>query len=228
MLGVLICAFVDLFYGCISWTYRPTFVLLTYYLASTYAVKYNTVIINRGQMNLHCKHFLTVNFNATRTYQPILRCPRGGYWPIVNATWRSQREWHVQAACYNLVKKKHKPFLKFITYKNSLHEVSRLHIFTIYVHTKFHMNISTIWFISYSYQKEDGTELSLQNHWLLGWSINSFQFGFQTGIERIYRLRKVGITGGSRKRHSDEFHNLHSSPDTIRVTKSWKMRQAGI
>jgi hypothetical protein len=35
------------------------------------------------------------------------------------------------------------------------------------------------------------------------------------------------VTGGWRKLHNEEFHNLYSSPDIIRMIKSRRMRWAG-
>jgi hypothetical protein len=35
------------------------------------------------------------------------------------------------------------------------------------------------------------------------------------------------VTGGWRKLHNEELHNLYSSPSTIRIIKSRRMRWAG-
>jgi hypothetical protein len=35
------------------------------------------------------------------------------------------------------------------------------------------------------------------------------------------------VTGGWRKLHNEELHNLYSSPSIIRMIKSWRMRWAG-
>jgi hypothetical protein len=35
------------------------------------------------------------------------------------------------------------------------------------------------------------------------------------------------MTGGWRKLHNDDLHNLYSSPSIIRIIKSWRMRRAG-
>jgi hypothetical protein len=35
------------------------------------------------------------------------------------------------------------------------------------------------------------------------------------------------VTGGSKKLHNDELHNLYDSPSIIRITKLKKMRWAG-
>jgi hypothetical protein len=37
----------------------------------------------------------------------------------------------------------------------------------------------------------------------------------------------VGVTGGWRKLHNEELHNLYSSPSIIRIMKSRRMRWAG-
>jgi hypothetical protein len=37
----------------------------------------------------------------------------------------------------------------------------------------------------------------------------------------------IEIIGGLRKLHSEELHNLHSSPNTIRTFKTRRMRWAG-
>jgi hypothetical protein len=44
---------------------------------------------------------------------------------------------------------------------------------------------------------------------------------------RIFGLKRDGVTGGWRKLHSEELHNLYSSPSIIRIIKSRKMRWAG-
>jgi hypothetical protein len=54
-----------------------------------------------------------------------------------------------------------------------------------------------------------------------------------TGPRSEYRLRRIfgpkrdEVTGGWRKLHSEELHNLYSSPNTIRMLKSRKMRRTG-
>jgi hypothetical protein len=53
--------------------------------------------------------------------------------------------------------------------------------------------------------------------------------------ERLYSLRSNGflgskrdeVTGGWRKLHNEELHNLYSSPNIIRMIKSTWMRWAG-
>jgi hypothetical protein len=46
-------------------------------------------------------------------------------------------------------------------------------------------------------------------------------------LRRIFGPKRDEVTGGWRKLHNEEFHNLYSSPSIIRVIKSRKMRWAG-
>jgi hypothetical protein len=46
-------------------------------------------------------------------------------------------------------------------------------------------------------------------------------------LRRIYGPKREEETGGWRKLHSEELHNLYSLPDNIKITKSRKMRWAG-
>jgi hypothetical protein len=46
-------------------------------------------------------------------------------------------------------------------------------------------------------------------------------------LRRIFGPKRDGVTGEWRKLHSEELHNLYSSPDTIRQIKSRRMRWAG-
>jgi hypothetical protein len=39
--------------------------------------------------------------------------------------------------------------------------------------------------------------------------------------------KRDGVTGGWRKLHNEELHNLYSSPSIIRIIKSRRMRWAG-
>jgi hypothetical protein len=39
--------------------------------------------------------------------------------------------------------------------------------------------------------------------------------------------KRVEITGGWRKVHSEELHNLYSSPQTVRIITPRRMREAG-
>jgi hypothetical protein len=44
---------------------------------------------------------------------------------------------------------------------------------------------------------------------------------------RIFGPKRDGVTGGRRKLHNEELHNLYSSPSIIRIIKSRRMRWAG-
>jgi hypothetical protein len=46
-------------------------------------------------------------------------------------------------------------------------------------------------------------------------------------LRRIFRPKKDGVTGGWRKLHNEELHNLYSSPSIIRIIKSRRMTWAG-
>jgi hypothetical protein len=46
-------------------------------------------------------------------------------------------------------------------------------------------------------------------------------------LRRIIGPKRDGVTGGWRKLHNEELHNLYSSPSIIRIIKSRKMRWAG-
>jgi hypothetical protein len=46
-------------------------------------------------------------------------------------------------------------------------------------------------------------------------------------LRRIFGPKRDGVTGGWRKLHNEELHNLFSSPSTIRIIKSRRMRWAG-
>jgi hypothetical protein len=46
-------------------------------------------------------------------------------------------------------------------------------------------------------------------------------------LRRIFGPKRDGVTGGWRKLHNEELHNLYSSPSIIRITKSRRMRWAG-
>jgi hypothetical protein len=43
-------------------------------------------------------------------------------------------------------------------------------------------------------------------------------------LRRIFGLKGYEIIGGWRKLHNEELHNLYSSPNTIRMINSWRMR----
>jgi hypothetical protein len=44
---------------------------------------------------------------------------------------------------------------------------------------------------------------------------------------RIFGLERDEETGGLRRLHNEELHNLHSSPNIIRMIKSLKIKRAG-
>ena len=46
-------------------------------------------------------------------------------------------------------------------------------------------------------------------------------------LRRIFGPKKDEVTRGWRKLHSEELHNLYSSPSIIRMIKSRRMRWAG-
>jgi hypothetical protein len=46
-------------------------------------------------------------------------------------------------------------------------------------------------------------------------------------LERICLLKRIEVTGGWRKLHNKQLHNLYSSPNVIRMIKSRRMRWAG-
>jgi hypothetical protein len=46
-------------------------------------------------------------------------------------------------------------------------------------------------------------------------------------LRRIFGPKRDEVTGGWRKLHNVELHNLYSSPSIIRVIKSRRMRWAG-
>jgi hypothetical protein len=46
-------------------------------------------------------------------------------------------------------------------------------------------------------------------------------------LRRIFGPKRDGVTGGWRKLHNEELHNLYSSPSIIRIIKSKRMRWAG-
>jgi hypothetical protein len=47
------------------------------------------------------------------------------------------------------------------------------------------------------------------------------------GLRRIFGPKRDEVTGGWRKLHNEELHNLYSSPSIIRMIKSRRMRWAG-
>jgi hypothetical protein len=46
-------------------------------------------------------------------------------------------------------------------------------------------------------------------------------------LRRIFGPKRGEVTGGWRKLHNEELHNLYSSPSIIRMMKSKGMRWAG-
>jgi hypothetical protein len=46
-------------------------------------------------------------------------------------------------------------------------------------------------------------------------------------LRRIFGPKRDEVTGGWRKLHYEELHNLYSSPSIIRIIKSRRMRWAG-
>jgi hypothetical protein len=50
---------------------------------------------------------------------------------------------------------------------------------------------------------------------------------FENRVLRIFGPKRDKVTGGWRKLHNEELHNLYSSPSIIRIIKSRRMRWAG-
>jgi hypothetical protein len=50
---------------------------------------------------------------------------------------------------------------------------------------------------------------------------------FENRVLRIFGPKRDGVTGGWRKLHNEELHNLYSSLSVIRIIKSRRMRWAG-
>jgi hypothetical protein len=48
-----------------------------------------------------------------------------------------------------------------------------------------------------------------------------------TVLRRIFGPKRDEVTGGWRKLHNEELHNLYSSPSIIRIIKSKRMRWVG-
>jgi hypothetical protein len=55
-----------------------------------------------------------------------------------------------------------------------------------------------------------------------------FSFRYKNRVlGRIFGPKRDEVTGGWRKVHNEELHNLYSSPSIIRMIKSIRMRWAG-
>jgi hypothetical protein len=50
---------------------------------------------------------------------------------------------------------------------------------------------------------------------------------FENRVLRIFGPKRDGVTGGWRKLHNEELHNLYSSPSIIRIIKPRRMRWVG-
>jgi hypothetical protein len=46
-------------------------------------------------------------------------------------------------------------------------------------------------------------------------------------LRRIFGPKRDGVTGGRRKLHNEELHDLYSSPSIVRIIKSRRMRWVG-
>jgi hypothetical protein len=56
--------------------------------------------------------------------------------------------------------------------------------------------------------------------------MSSYQHGLRA-LRRAFDLKTEGATGGWRRLHNEELHNLYTSPNIVRMIKSRKMRWAG-
>jgi hypothetical protein len=50
---------------------------------------------------------------------------------------------------------------------------------------------------------------------------------FENKVLRIFVPKRDGVTGGWRKLHNEELHNLCSSPSIIKIIKSRRMKWSG-
>jgi hypothetical protein len=53
------------------------------------------------------------------------------------------------------------------------------------------------------------------------WRLRAFE---NRMLRKIFGSKREEAAGDSRKIHTEEPHNLHSSTDSFRVMKSWRMR----
>jgi hypothetical protein len=49
----------------------------------------------------------------------------------------------------------------------------------------------------------------------------------KVALRRVFGLKREEVTGGWRKLHNEELHNLYSSPSIIRMIKSWRISWSG-
>jgi hypothetical protein len=47
-------------------------------------------------------------------------------------------------------------------------------------------------------------------------------------LRRLFGLKRIDMVGGWRNLLNEEVHNLYSSPNIIKMIKSWRMRWAGL
>jgi hypothetical protein len=59
------------------------------------------------------------------------------------------------------------------------------------------------------------------------WSLTVWEEHKLRVLRRIFGPKRDGVTGGWKKLHNEELHNLYSSPSIIRTIKSRRIRWAG-
>jgi hypothetical protein len=59
------------------------------------------------------------------------------------------------------------------------------------------------------------------------WSLTLREEHRRGCLRRIFGPKRDEVTGGWRKLHNEELHNVYSSPSIIRMIKSRRMRWAG-
>jgi hypothetical protein len=59
------------------------------------------------------------------------------------------------------------------------------------------------------------------------WSLTVREEHKMKALRRIFGLKRDRLTGGWRKLHNEELHNLYSTPSIIRIIKSRRMRWTG-